>query len=211
MMAETLREGSKAPRMHLQARFWRPILGFEQGTAFQRFLQEISGGLYKVPLKFDGFGCPIGFEKYLDREYFNLVTTGGKNDLLDKYFAGSGYTATWYLGLVSSVSFSAYAAGDTMSSHAGWTEAGATNAPNYGAANRSTITFAAASGGVKASSAITAFTFSNSGTVKGGFITTGQVKDATTGILYSAGNFTAGDAPVANGYVMTCTASLTQT
>src|SRR5947209_12911309 len=31
--------------------------------------------------------------------FHNLVTTAGKNDLLDKYFKGSAYTATWFLCL----------------------------------------------------------------------------------------------------------------
>ena len=107
--------------------------------------------------------------------------------------------------------YTAIANTDTLASHAGWLEAGGANAPAYSAANRSTITFGAAATGVKASTAITAFTFSSAGTVKGLFITTAQVKDATAGILYSAGLFTAGDAPVGSGYVLTCTCSVTQT
>src|SRR5690349_13093819 len=49
----------------------------------------------------------------------NLVTTEGKNDILDKYFKGSAYTASWFLGLKGTGSA---AVGDTLASHAGWTE-----------------------------------------------------------------------------------------
>jgi hypothetical protein len=52
----------------------------------------------------------------------NLVVNGGLQDMNNKYFLGSAYTATWYLGLYGSGATNSPAAGDTMSSHAGWTE-----------------------------------------------------------------------------------------
>ena len=125
--------------------------------------------------------------------YDNTVTTVGKNDLLDKYLEGSGYTAAWYLGLISSTSYSAIAAGDTMSSHAGWTEF-----TSYSEATRVAPTFAAASSGSKATASVVAFTINGSGTVKGSFLTTGSAKSGTAGILYSAGLFTGGDKIVAS-------------
>jgi hypothetical protein len=135
-------------------------------------------------------------EVWTEREH-NLVTTAGKNDLLDKYLAGSSYTAAWFCGLISSVSFSVIAAGDTMSSHAGWTESGATNAPNY-SGNRPALTFASASGGSKATSSPSSFTFSNSGTIKGMFASSNSTKDGTTGVLYNAVLFSGGDRAVVN-------------
>lgn len=128
----------------------------------------------------------------------NLVTTGGKNDALDKYLAGSAYTATWFLGLISSVSFTAVAAGDTMASHAGWTEAGIANAPTYSQGARPTAAWSAASAGAKALSAALAYSITSAGTVKGCFLTSVSTKDGITGILYSAGLFTGGDKVVAN-------------
>lgn len=132
----------------------------------------------------------------------NVVTTVGKNLALDTYLAGSGYTVVGpYMGLISSVSWSAVDATDTMGSHAGWTEAGNANAPTY-TAPRKTCAWSAAASGSKALSAALSFAITGTGTVKGCFIVygTGAVStiDDTNGTLYSAGTFTGGDKAVVN-------------
>jgi hypothetical protein len=132
----------------------------------------------------------------------NVVTTVGKNLALDTYLAGAAYTVVGpFMGLISSVSYSAVAAADTMASHAGWTEAGITNAPTY-SGGRKTCVWSAASGGSKALSAALAFAITGSGTIKGCFLVygTGAVStvDNTAGTLYSAGLFSGGDKVVVN-------------
>lgn len=145
---------------------------------------------------------PDGVEKW--RETIdNVVCTLGKNLLLDTGFGGSGYTVTGpYMGLISSSGFSAVSAADTMSSHAGWVEAGNANAPQY-SGNRKTAVFAAASGGSKSLSAALTFTFTGAGTVQGGFLCygTGAVNtiDNTSGTLYSASTFASGSKAVGVG------------
>jgi len=132
----------------------------------------------------------------------NTVVTVGKNVALDAYLAGSSYTVVGpYMGLISSTSYSAIAAGDTMSSHSGWLEAGNANTPTY-SGNRKTCAWSAASSGSKALSAALSFGITGTGTVKGCFIVyyTGAVNtiDNTSGTLYSAGLFTGGDKSVVN-------------
>lgn len=186
----------RAPQTSAVAHFWKPKAGY---------IPDLS----KAPV-LDDSGCPIGYEHAFDRDFKNTVTTAGKNYLLDTFFAGSAYTAAWYAGLISSVSYSAISAADTIASHAGWTEAGTTNAPDF-TGTRPAITFAAASAGVKASSSIPTVTFTSAGTVKGLFTVSQSTVMGTTGTMYSAGLFTSGDAVVGNGYVMTLTFSATQT
>ena len=141
----------------------------------------------------------------------NTVMTLGKNEILDKFYAGSAYTAALYMGLISSVSYASVpVVGDTQSSHATWTECGATNAPNYSSGTRVAVAWNAAAAGSKASTA-TSFTFSNGGTVKGCLISTNNTKDGTTGILVSAGLFTGGDRVVVNTDVLNVTYTSTLT
>jgi hypothetical protein len=140
----------------------------------------------------------LKWEDFID----NVVTTVGRNLALDTYLAGAAYTVVGpFMGLISSVSYSAVAAADTMASHAGWTEAGITNAPTY-SGGRKTCVWAAASGASKALSAALAFAITGSGTIKGCFLVygTGAVStvDNTAGTLYSAGLFSGGDKVVVN-------------
>ena len=157
--------------------------------------QTKATGIFTAEL-FDKYG------KLKWREVFpNLVVTQGKNFLLDNGLAGSAYTAAFYLGLISSVTYTAIVAGDTAASHTGWTEAGATNAPAYSGARRTAV-WAAASAGSKALSAALSFTFTSAGTVKGAFLSTAPTVDAVTGALYSAGLFSADRAGIVSGDIL---------
>ena len=138
----------------------------------------------------------------------NIVCTLGKNLALDSFLAGSAYTVTGpFLGLISSVSYSAVAAADTMSSHAGWLEAGIAHAPTY-SGGRGTAVWSSAAAGAKALSAALSYTFTGTGTVQGAFLAfgTGAVAtvDNTSGTLYSAGVFGTPQ-PVINGNVISVT------
>lgn len=145
-------------------------------------------------------------------EFHNTVMTQGKNTALDAFLAGAAYTVTGpFMGLISSASYSAITAADTMASHAGWLEAGNANAPTY-TSPRKTAVWSAASAGSKALSAALSFAITGTGTVKGAFMTygTGAVStiDSTAGSLLSAGLFSGGDRAVVNGDVLNISYSL---
>lgn len=145
-----------------------------------------------------------GVEKWRDH-IKNLVTTAGKNDILDKYLLGSVYTATFRMGLKGA---GTAAAGDTQASHAGWLEVGLANAPTY-TGNRKDVTMGAASSGTSASPT-QVFAITSSGTVAGCFTNNGgsATKDNTTGILFSAGDFSGGSKSVTNGDTLSVSYSL---
>lgn len=132
-------------------------------------------------------------------EFNNLVFTAGKNELLDKGFAGASYTAAWYMFLVDGASAPTFNAADTAASHAGWSEN-----TGYSNATRPAISWAAADAGAKSSTG-TAFNINASGTIAGAGVATNSTKGGTTGIFYSGGAFTGGNRSVLSGDTLTVT------
>lgn len=160
-----------------------------------------------------GIKCigPDGQVKWSD-SFNNVVTTVGKNLLLNVGLGATAKSTTWYMGLIVSNGYSTIVAGDTMSSHTGWIESGAQGTgtgPRYNTAGSTTtrpaITFASASGGAVSTSNGVIFNMTAGGTVKGAFIVDQNTKAGTSGTLYSAGLFNVGDKVVTNGDVLSVT------
>lgn len=115
-------------------------------------------------------------------DYENLVTTAGRTDIIDKYFKGANYSAAWFLGLKGTGTPNA---ADTMASHASWVEVTA-----YSNATLPQITFGTTTAGSNTATAVS-YNINGTATVAGAFVTTNSTKGATTGVLYSVGDFAA--------------------
>jgi hypothetical protein len=153
-----------------------------------------ASGTYKVQCH-EYEGGPLLWEE----EIHNLVTTAGGNNMLDNQFSGSSYTAAWYLGLISTTSYTTGPAiGDTSASHAGWTED-----QNYSQSTRPAASWNSAASKSKALSSGAVFTMNATTTIKGCFLINNSTKGGSTGVLYSAGLFSGGDQPVVSGNTLT--------
>jgi hypothetical protein len=135
---------------------------------------------------------------------------GGLANMNGAYLAGSAQSTTWYLGLVTGPgSGTTFAAADTLASHAGWTESTAYTG------NRKAVTFGAATTAnpsvITNSAAPSSFSMNATATIAGAFLC--NVDTGTSGVLFSAGDFTGGDKSVASGDTLnvTYTFSLTAT
>jgi hypothetical protein len=118
----------------------------------------------------------------------NLVVNVGL-----QYMAGSALTSvtqitSWFIGLYGAGASNTPAAGDTMSSHAGWTEVVA-----YSNATRVAATFVTATAAnpsvVTNTASPATFNINGTTTVGGAFLTSGSAKSGTTGTLFSAADF----------------------
>ncbi len=142
--------------------------------------------------------------KWEDKAH-NLVVNVGLKDMNEKYFTGSAYTATWYLGLVNNSPSPTYAAGDTMSSHAGWVES-----TDYTQATRPAATFGTSTTAdpsvITNSSSVAVFSMNGTVTIAGAFLTSNNTKSGTTGTLFSASTFQSpGARSVVNGDTLNVT------
>lgn len=129
----------------------------------------------------------------------NLWTNAGLTAVMSRGLLGGAAVATHYVGLMDGSATPA--AGDTMGSHAGWTEA-----TEYDEAARQTWSGVAGAAGAATNSASRAtFTASAGGfTLGGAFLTTDSTKGGTTGTLVLATALGA-DQVIAEGYVIRVT------
>jgi hypothetical protein len=186
---------------------------------FSKAQDSVSAGLIANPQHTEAVGAggvymvecvgSDGQVKWADT-FHNLVMNGGVQDMNTQYFKGSSYSPTFYLGLVTGPgSGTTYAAADTLASHSGWTEN-----TSY-AGSRKTVTFGTATTAnpsvITNSSSPSSFVMNATTTIAGAFLCT--VASGTSGVLFSAGDFTGGDKSVASGDSLnvTYTFSLTAT
>jgi hypothetical protein len=134
----------------------------------------------------------------------NLVVNVGLQDMNTKYFKGAAYTAAWYMGLITGPgSSTTIAAGDTLASHAGWTEFS-----NY-SGTRPALTFGTATTAdpsvISNSASPASFSISGAGgIVAGAFVA--STTSGTSGILFSASDFQSpGDRVVVSGDTLNVT------
>lgn len=138
-------------------------------------------------------------------ESHNLVVNVGLQDMNDKYFSGSSYTATWYIGLYGAAATNTPSASDTAASHGGWTEV-----VPYSNATRPACSFGSATNAdpsvISNSASPAQFNINATATVGGAFLISDSTKSGTTGILFSASDFQApGDRAVTSGDILNVT------
>jgi hypothetical protein len=135
----------------------------------------------------------------------NLVVNVGLQDMNAKYFSGSSYTASWFIGLYGAGSTNNPAATDTAASHAGWVEV-----VPYSNATRPSCTFGTPTNAdpsvISNTASPASFTINATSTVGGAFLISNNTKSGTTGILFSASDFAApGDRSVVSGDTLNVT------
>jgi len=135
----------------------------------------------------------------------NLVVNVGLQYMAGTALTTTAQVTTWYLGLYGAAASNSPAAGDTMSSHIGWTEVTA-----YSQATRPAATFAAATNAnpsvVTNTASKASYSINGTTTVGGAFLTSDNTKGGTTGTLFSAADFSApGDRSVVNGDTLNVT------
>jgi hypothetical protein len=153
-----------------------------------------TGGFFTV----ECYG-PDGALKWRD-DLKNTVTALALNNVLDVFLRNQPQTATWYMGLVDNAGWSAFASGDTMGSHAGWSESTV-----YSNASRPTWVPGAAASQSITNPTTTDFNVNASATLKGLFIASDSTKGGTTGTLFATAAFSGGTQAVNNGDTLKAT------
>lgn len=131
--------------------------------------------------------------------FHNLVPSQGLQYMSASFFNATGYTTALYFGLITGPgSGTTFAAGDTLATHAGWSEStdvGSRKAITFGTPTTATpsVTIGTA----------TVFTVTSATTIAGAFVT--NASTGTSGVLFAEGDFTGGDKSVTTGDTLSVT------
>lgn len=137
----------------------------------------------------------------------NGVVNEGFNIMLDSTFRNGSATLypNWYILLIGNSGYSALNAGDTMSSHSGWTE----DSTHYTATNRPAWTPGAAASKSITNSTSVNFAMNADGTIiKGIAVSSDNTLAGTAGKLWATGLFSA-DQTLYNGDTLKITYTVT--
>lgn len=133
----------------------------------------------------------------------NIVVNEGLDAFLDVHLSGGTQITSWFLGLTTGTP--TFAAGDTLASHAGWTEF-----QDYDEAARVAWTDGGVSGqSVDNSGSVATFTSSSDANTAGGaFLASDNTKGGTTGTLQAGAAF-GSDKTLDTGETIDVTATFT--
>lgn len=149
-------------------------------------LNQVEKSLIKNKIKLGGifdFKCfgQDGNLKWEDQAP-NIVTNVGLNHILNVVISGTSKATNWFVGLKGT---GATAAGDTLASHAGWTEL-----TPFSGASRVTYVEASASGQSITNSANKAsFSITTAATVAGAFLASVITGSGGSGVLLCVADF----------------------
>lgn len=140
-----------------------------------------------------------------EAEEHNLVVNGGLQYMCGTALTSVSQITSWYIGLYGAGASNTPAAGDTMASHAGWTEIVPYSNGTRPACSFATATTANPSVATNSASQA-AFAINATATVGGAFLVSNSTKSGTTGTLFSAADFSApGDRSVVSGDTLNVT------
>jgi len=122
----------------------------------------------------------------------NIVVNAGLNYLLDAGLSGGTPITSWYVGLVDNSGFTAYAAGDTLATHTGWSEFS-----SYSGNRQAWTDGGVSSQSVDNSGSPASFSITGSGTIRGCFLA--SAASGSTGTLFAEVDFSGGNRTVGNG------------
>lgn len=146
---------------------------------------------------------PLNFDAYYDIELIrkavvierrrvkNGITNEGKNNLLSRFFNGSGTNSTaWSIGLINTSSFSGVSAADAGAGHSGWVEF-LSYTTGGSSSLRGSWTKGAASGQQLTNAAAVGFTFTANAVLYGIFLINDSTKGGVGGTLWNTAPFNA--------------------